>query len=382
MAIAGETEDLALVRRMAEVSAETVEWLVDTVGARIVLITAYKHIGHSIQRLHAPVSRRGQDLVDDLLAAIDRRQIPLAVGNAIERLIVEDGAVVGARANAGDGAFDIRARKTILAVNGFRGRSRAGEAVLAGDRWRAVFRRAGVAWRGRALGSRDRGGAREHGRVSGYAARGLPTWQPAVLDHHRERRDAGRCGCQALSATRASANSALPASCSNRASSPSRCSTRKSSTWPRRRRSSWNSSGSAACARRRPSANGGAAGPRSNGTGGSGRAVQRGCRGRRSRQVRPPELRARASRRSVPRLQGRARPVPHPGRPACRWRRPRARQGRPADPGSVRRRRGRGGHLGKSGALGYASGNGLLTAIALGRLGGLAAAREIAGAAA
>jgi fumarate reductase flavoprotein subunit len=119
MAIAGETDDLALVRRMAEVSAETVEWLVDTVGARIVLITAYKHIGHSIQRLHAPVSRRGQDLVDDLLAATDRRQIPLAVGNAIEKLIIENGAVVGATANAGEGAFDIRARKTILAVNGF-----------------------------------------------------------------------------------------------------------------------------------------------------------------------------------------------------------------------------------------------------------------------
>jgi fumarate reductase flavoprotein subunit len=33
---------------------------------------------------------------------------------------------------------------------------------------------------------------------------------------------------------------------------------------------------------------------------------------------------------------------------------------------------------GKAGALGYASGNGLLTAIALGRLAGRAAAREIA----
>ena len=54
----GDTEDLALVQRMAEVSAETVEWLIDTVKARMVLITAYKHIGHSVQRLHAPVSRR------------------------------------------------------------------------------------------------------------------------------------------------------------------------------------------------------------------------------------------------------------------------------------------------------------------------------------
>lgn len=119
MRIARETDDLDLVRRMAEVSAETVEWLVDTVGARLVLITAYKHIGHSIQRLHAPASRRGQDLVDDLLAAIESRGIPLAVGNSVKDLIVEDGAVVGAMADAGDGPFALRARKTILAVNGF-----------------------------------------------------------------------------------------------------------------------------------------------------------------------------------------------------------------------------------------------------------------------
>ena len=119
MGMSKETDDLALVQRMAEVSAETVEWLVDTVGAQIVLITAYKHIGHSIQRLHAPVSRRGQDLVNDFLVAIEKREIPLAVGNAVEDLIVENGVVLGARVDAGAGTFEIRARKTILAVNGF-----------------------------------------------------------------------------------------------------------------------------------------------------------------------------------------------------------------------------------------------------------------------
>ena len=36
MGIAKETDDLALVQRMADVSAETVEWLIDTVKARMV----------------------------------------------------------------------------------------------------------------------------------------------------------------------------------------------------------------------------------------------------------------------------------------------------------------------------------------------------------
>ncbi|MEO9190106.1 MAG: FAD-dependent oxidoreductase, partial [Acetobacteraceae bacterium] len=121
MAIAGETDDPALVRRLAQVSAETVEWLIDTLGARLQLVTAYRHIGHSVPRLHAPVSRRGQDLVDDLLAAVEQRGIPLAVGNAVQELRIADGGVHGAVVDTGQGRETIAARKTILAVNGFAG---------------------------------------------------------------------------------------------------------------------------------------------------------------------------------------------------------------------------------------------------------------------
>jgi fumarate reductase flavoprotein subunit len=121
MGIAKETDDLDLVKRLAEVSAETVEWLVDAVGARIALVTAYKHIGHSVPRLHAPVSRRGQDLVDDLVAAVEKRDIPIAVGNSVRDLLIEDGVVKGAVVDTGAGESTIRAKKTILALNGFAG---------------------------------------------------------------------------------------------------------------------------------------------------------------------------------------------------------------------------------------------------------------------
>ncbi len=122
MRIAGETDCPDLVRRLCEQSAPTVEWLVDVVGARLSLITAYKHVGHTVARLHAPVSRRGQDLVDDLLAAANRRTIPLAVGNGVTALIVESGAVVGAHLKSVSGEIStIRAAKTILAVNGYAG---------------------------------------------------------------------------------------------------------------------------------------------------------------------------------------------------------------------------------------------------------------------
>jgi fumarate reductase flavoprotein subunit len=118
MAISGGTDAPELVHRMAEVSAATVEWLIDDLGARMQLITAYKHIGHSVPRLHAPISRRGQDLVDDLMSFVQKREIPIAVGNGAQELIVEGGAVAGVVMKDGS---SIRADKVVLAVNGYAG---------------------------------------------------------------------------------------------------------------------------------------------------------------------------------------------------------------------------------------------------------------------
>jgi fumarate reductase flavoprotein subunit len=119
----GPTDCPQLLKRLAETSATTVEWLVDFVGARMALVTAYKHVGHSVPRLHAPVSRRGQDLVDDLLAAVEKRGIPLAVGNGARALVSDaNGSVLGADIETTNGERQrIVARKVVLAVNGFAG---------------------------------------------------------------------------------------------------------------------------------------------------------------------------------------------------------------------------------------------------------------------
>lgn len=123
MRTGGPTDCPNLIRRLVETSAQTVEWLVDAVGARLALVTAYKHVGHSVPRLHAPVSRRGQDLVDDLLAAAEKRGIPLAVGNGVQALVTDaEGRVTGADIETVNGERQrILAHKVILAVNGFAG---------------------------------------------------------------------------------------------------------------------------------------------------------------------------------------------------------------------------------------------------------------------
>ena len=115
IAVSGHHDADPLTRLMAEQSAPLCEWLIDDLGARMELITAYKHVGHTVERLHAPRSRRGQDLVDDLLGFVHDRDIPLAVGNGVTELIERDGAVVGARI----GTETIASRKVLLATNGF-----------------------------------------------------------------------------------------------------------------------------------------------------------------------------------------------------------------------------------------------------------------------
>jgi len=121
MRLAGQHDCPELTRLLADESAGLVEWLVDEVGCRMDLITDYRHVGHSVPRLHAPRSRRGQDLLDDLARAAAAREVPVAVANGVTRLVNDEtGAVTGAvivddRGNSSR----IGAGKIILATNGF-----------------------------------------------------------------------------------------------------------------------------------------------------------------------------------------------------------------------------------------------------------------------
>jgi fumarate reductase flavoprotein subunit len=113
-----EAEDLT--HRLAQTSAELVDWLVDCHGVRLALITDYKHVGHSVNRLHAPPSRRGIDLTDDLMRACKQAKIDVLTSNPVVDLLVERDTVVGVVVE-GDRVerYEIRANVVILAANGF-----------------------------------------------------------------------------------------------------------------------------------------------------------------------------------------------------------------------------------------------------------------------
>lgn len=121
--VSGAHEAEHLTDRLAEVSAEMVEWLVDAMGVDLRLITEYRHVGHSVNRLHAPPSRRGSDLMSGLWRAVETRGIPVAFASpAVELVTSQDGAVIGAvTGGARSDMSRIRAGAVVLATNGFGG---------------------------------------------------------------------------------------------------------------------------------------------------------------------------------------------------------------------------------------------------------------------
>lgn len=120
LSIAGEHEAMHLTRALTETSAELVEWLVDRANVRLTLVETYKHIGHRVHRLHSPPSRRGADLVNDLLAECDRREIPVVWDSAATELVHDNGQPSGLVYATPDGnVVRIGARHLVLACNGY-----------------------------------------------------------------------------------------------------------------------------------------------------------------------------------------------------------------------------------------------------------------------
>lgn len=130
----GPHEAEQLVSWMAESSAEVIEWLVDEHDVGLYLITDYKHVGHSVPRLHAPADRNGADLTADLVRACDRAGVTIRTRTPVAGLLVEADQVSGVTVDSVDGArHDIRAEAVLLASNGFA----ASRALL--ERWIPVM---------------------------------------------------------------------------------------------------------------------------------------------------------------------------------------------------------------------------------------------------
>jgi fumarate reductase flavoprotein subunit len=104
--------DSAVVRRLAELSGPSVEWLGD-LGVEFYPDLVFGG-DERLPRVHCPIGR-GQAVVDVLARRCRERGVEFALGQRVDRLLTEDGAVVG----VGVGEDTVRAGAVIIAAGGF-----------------------------------------------------------------------------------------------------------------------------------------------------------------------------------------------------------------------------------------------------------------------
>ena len=104
-------------------SKNLVEWLVDSVGIHLDIVADFIYPGHSRHRIHAPSTRKGTQIVNELRTIISNRKDILLVQQAPVRDLIAteaDGGVIGLEVEIfGQGINRVRAKKVILACNGF-----------------------------------------------------------------------------------------------------------------------------------------------------------------------------------------------------------------------------------------------------------------------
>jgi fumarate reductase flavoprotein subunit len=120
---AKEQTNPAIVDAVCRASGPAVEWLADRHGVPLTLVEGFLYPGHSRLRMHAPPSRQGADLIAALRGAVERAGIEVVINARVSSLFVDDKRhVTGLRVERPDGSNeDIGCAALILACNGYGG---------------------------------------------------------------------------------------------------------------------------------------------------------------------------------------------------------------------------------------------------------------------
>lgn len=114
--------DQALVDALAQGSAPAIEWLADRYGLPFSVVSDFDYPGHSRRRMHGLPSRSGQELVDRLRSACESRDIDIICKRRVGTLFADGRRITGVIATRGDGGLErIGCGRLILACNGFGG---------------------------------------------------------------------------------------------------------------------------------------------------------------------------------------------------------------------------------------------------------------------
>ena len=114
--------DQGLVELLAGGAAEAVEWLADRHGLPFSLVSDFDYPGHSRRRMHGLPGRSGRELVDRLRGACEAAGIDIVCDATVTTLYAQGDRIMGVGISRPDGSEDrLGCGRLILACNGFGG---------------------------------------------------------------------------------------------------------------------------------------------------------------------------------------------------------------------------------------------------------------------
>jgi fumarate reductase flavoprotein subunit len=114
--------DPLIVAAVADAAASTVEWLVDSHRVALDLLDDFLYPGHSALRMHGVPARSGADLIAMLARAAEAAEVPIVTQATAETLFVDGDRVIGVAYRRPDGLSEtIGCQALVLACNGYGG---------------------------------------------------------------------------------------------------------------------------------------------------------------------------------------------------------------------------------------------------------------------
>lgn len=165
--------DPALVALLARESGATIDWLADRHGVPFTLVEGFLYPGHSVLRMHGTPRRTGAELMAFLTDAAARAGAELITHAQVDALYVDGARIAGLRIQRPDGTSEsIGCQALILACSGFGGNPELVRRYIPEMADALFFGHTGntgdaVSW-GTALGAavRDMGAYQGHGSVA------------------------------------------------------------------------------------------------------------------------------------------------------------------------------------------------------------------------
>jgi len=115
------TADPLITQTLTNVSAELVEWMADSQGVDLHLITDFHYPGHSVDRCHSIEGRKGDRVLSHLLSRVDAHEnIDMLVPARLVDVSIPDSGDLTAVVEMPDGSREeIATGSVLMATNGF-----------------------------------------------------------------------------------------------------------------------------------------------------------------------------------------------------------------------------------------------------------------------